>query len=462
MTSRARPIGSRDEAPALVTSGRIAFVEMRYPPKLIVRPTADVVIGPGNHLVTGADGPEVDATTIECLHAPLRSREVLYGYPARLRLLAADTPPGDRWHVRRWAARAEQGDLRAEWAANSHVDGVLDVGERRPLLVPDRRLYDIAVAGCAAFAAYDRGADRPARTPLPHSSHNLSDPDLRPDDAHGVGVLAVPPGSRVLDVGCGPGLVARLLAGRDCVVTGLERDPVAARDAARWCARVIGEDVEAIDFDATFAGERFDAVLALDVLEHLTDPGATVRRLAGLLDPGGRLVVSIPNVTHAAVRLHLLAGRFETADSGLLDRTHLHFFDRRSAERLLTDAGLVVVDRLRTRRGLTETEIAVDLDAVPDGVLQQILADDDAETYQFILVAVPAASGSTNGSANGSADGADDSLASALQRQLEDAVEDVRAGAAYARQVEAEVASLTARLHDATAESEAQRERVAE
>ena len=64
------------------------------------------------------------------------------------------------------------------------------------------------------------------------------------------------------------------------------------------------------------------------------------------LAPGGTVIVSVPNVAHLWVRLSLLAGRFDYADRGILDRTHLRFFTRGSLLALLTGAGLVV-DTLR-------------------------------------------------------------------------------------------------------------------
>src|SRR3954454_23807229 len=148
------------------------------------------------------------------------------------------------------------------------------------------------------------------------------------NNAHTLGVLLVPPGSRVLDIGGGGGTASRALVERGCRVWAIEIDPEAARDAHRCCEDVVVGDVEQMDLRAAFDDGVFDVILLLDVLEHLKDPAATLRRASARLAPGGRVVTSIPNVTHAAVRLQLLAGRFPRTDIGLLDRTHLQFFDR--------------------------------------------------------------------------------------------------------------------------------------
>ena len=79
-----------------------------------------------------------------------------------------------------------------------------------------------------------------------------------------------------------------------------------------------------------------------DVLEHLSDPLAALVALNRALAADGLVIASVPNVAHLWVRLQLLAGRFEYADRGILDRTHLRFFTRRTFVALLAQAGLAV------------------------------------------------------------------------------------------------------------------------
>src|SRR5205823_7166679 len=90
----------------------------------------------------------------------------------------------------------------------------------------------------------------------------------------------------------------------------------------------------------------FDAIVCADVLEHLRDPAAALAAVRHALAPDGEVVISIPNVAHLWVRLSLLAGRFDYAERGILDRTHLRFFTRRTLLALLARAGLAV-DELR-------------------------------------------------------------------------------------------------------------------
>ena len=204
----------------------------------------------------------------------------------------------------------------------------------------------------------------------------------------------MPPGSRVLDLGAADGSVARALKKRGCTVWGIEQDEQAAEAASQVCDRVIVADLEAKEAFEPLGSETFDVVLALDVLEHLRDPAPVLKCAASYLTPGGIAVVSIPNVTHGALRLSLLEGRFNYTEQGLLDRTHLRFFDRHAAEQLISEAGLTISQHLRVRRELEETEIAVNKDGLPIELLQSLASDPDATTYQFVFVA-----GRTNGSA---------------------------------------------------------------
>jgi len=212
--------------------------------------------------------------------------------------------------------------------------------------------------------------------------------DLRELNAHTQGILLTPPGSDVLDVGTADGhpVVAGLVA-RGCRVWGVEIDAEAAEAAAPMCEQMVVGNVEELDLASTFGDKRFDVVLCLDVLEHLVEPLDTLERLTHLLTPTGIVVASIPNVTHAAVRLQLLEGKFTYTDTGLLDRTHVRFFDRTEVDRLFADAGLTVLERLEVRREPHETEIPLDLSQVPAETLAKITDDPDARIFQWMVVA---------------------------------------------------------------------------
>lgn len=216
--------------------------------------------------------------------------------------------------------------------------------------------------------------------PTPFSSHTLL---LEEFPASGAGL-------RVLDIGCGDGYLARLLAERGFEVTGIERR---GGYTSAFPAEV--ELVEA-DLEAGLPDLRrsYDFVLCADVLEHVRWPDQLLREVRQVLAPGGVLVASLPNSGNIWFRLNVLAGRFPRDDKGLFDRTHLHFFMWKGWSELFLEAGFAV-------RRVIPTAIPVSL-VVPAG-WQSSLPVRTAEricyglarvwmklfAYQFVVRAVP-------------------------------------------------------------------------
>ncbi len=148
------------------------------------------------------------------------------------------------------------------------------------------------------------------------------------------------PGDRVFEGGVSSGYFAAVLAAAGLRVDGHELDPAAAAEAERVCEHVFVGDLGA--FDVADLPHDYEVLLFGDTLEHLPDPPAVLRRLRTRLAPGGHLVLSIPNVANWAVRLGLLAGHFDYAERGILDRTHLRFYTEATLRLMLADAGFEV------------------------------------------------------------------------------------------------------------------------
>ncbi len=149
----------------------------------------------------------------------------------------------------------------------------------------------------------------------------------------------LPPEVRsLLDVGGGQGGFASAFAAR----TGGRAVLVEAHPAAAAAARVRGVETICEAFEAATIARGFDCVSFLDVLEHLPDPLAALRKAHSVLVDGGRLLLSVPNVGHWSVVRDLIEGEFDYQPVGILCNTHLRFFTRRSLERLLADAGFRV------------------------------------------------------------------------------------------------------------------------
>ena len=217
--------------------------------------------------------------------------------------------------------------------------------------------------------------------------HAEVDPDNE-NNSHSSVVRMVGANKRVLEAGCSSGHVTQVLAAQGCRVVGVEIDPQAARSAEQWSERVIVGDFEDGTVWPALGEETFDVIVFADVLEHLKNPLATLRASIEHLAMQGTVIISVPNIAHADVKIALLKGLFPYAESGLLDETHVHFFTRDSLLALLHDAGLVATEFTRITAPVFSTEIGVSASDVDDAVLAALVSDREAETYQFVVKAV--------------------------------------------------------------------------
>jgi 2-polyprenyl-3-methyl-5-hydroxy-6-metoxy-1,4-benzoquinol methylase len=166
------------------------------------------------------------------------------------------------------------------------------------------------------------------------------------------GALADRVRPRILDIGCGAGLLPQAARSRaPSLAAHAQWVAVDNNPAALAAAAHMGMETHRVDLNVATPPPTvgaFDAVVFADVLEHVAEPEAVLRRwLPHTCNPETIVLVSLPNVANLAVRLQLLAGRFQYTERGILDRTHLRFFTRRTARALLTDGGLRIV-RTRT------------------------------------------------------------------------------------------------------------------
>jgi methionine biosynthesis protein MetW len=151
----------------------------------------------------------------------------------------------------------------------------------------------------------------------------------------------VSPGSKVLDLGCGAGILSeKLRKEKRCYVVGVEREPSLIEVAKPKCDMVILADLMNCT-SLPLEEQSFDYVTLIDVLEHLSDPSRAVELARKYVNPkSGTVVVSVPNVANWVVRLKLLVGRFSYEGCGILDRCHMRFFTKRTLLSFLRKRGL--------------------------------------------------------------------------------------------------------------------------
>jgi 2-polyprenyl-3-methyl-5-hydroxy-6-metoxy-1,4-benzoquinol methylase len=214
-----------------------------------------------------------------------------------------------------------------------------------------------------------------------------ADVDLASDTAPSRVARLVGHDRRVLDLGCSTGNLAKALLTQGCKTTGVERDPGAAKIAQSVCEHVVVADLDLVDLPLELEGQRFDVIVAADVLEHLRDPVQLIKQLSQLLAPGGYLVVSFPNAAHGSVRLALLHGELPYADLGLLDRTHLQLLNRRQILELLCQGGFTPVHLEQTTLAIAASEVPFPDDDLTKSVFSEVESDPEASVYQYVVVA---------------------------------------------------------------------------
>lgn len=145
---------------------------------------------------------------------------------------------------------------------------------------------------------------------------------------------------RVLEIGCSGGGTGSLIKSQFGVTyyAGVELMQAAADQATTKLDWVKCDNVEDMIAEGRL-GElpegKFDAILFLDVLEHLYNPWEVVNQMHDLLNPNGLLIGSIPNAGNLYVLWKLMRDQFEYEDEGLLDRTHLRFFTLQTIKNML-------------------------------------------------------------------------------------------------------------------------------
>lgn len=202
--------------------------------------------------------------------------------------------------------------------------------------------------------------------------------------------LAGTRGGKVLELGCAAGTMTQVLSRHyGCEVTGVECDVLAAKVAKPYCARVIMADLNDPLWISAISSERFDTVVAADVLEHLRDPATCLRQVRNILTTDGQVVISVPNIAHSGVLAALFNNDFPYRDTGLLDRTHTHFFTSRTLECMLTQTGFAVEAMLPINAGRWHEEFRRFWEKLPRPIVDWLATNPAGAAYQIIVRAVP-------------------------------------------------------------------------
>ena len=155
--------------------------------------------------------------------------------------------------------------------------------------------------------------------------------------------LIPPKAKAILDLGCGAGNLGKAIKQRqNCLVHGIELSKGAAEYASKNLDHVWCDNLNR--FDPKFIKQRYDTLVFADILEHLINPWRMLDKFTSLLEDGGTVIASIPNIAHPWVVANLKKGVFRYEPAGILDITHLRFFTKTSIFQLFYKAGLKIVN----------------------------------------------------------------------------------------------------------------------
>lgn len=150
---------------------------------------------------------------------------------------------------------------------------------------------------------------------------------------------------KLIEVGCSSGALAREFKrlSPGCHYLGVEIDEDYTALARRHCDEAITLDIETADGAFWASQSSRDCWIFGDTLEHLRDPWEVLRKIREVIPGTGSIVACIPNAQHWSMQVRLSLGDFRYQKSGLLDRTHLRWFTRRTILDLFATAGFTVV-----------------------------------------------------------------------------------------------------------------------
>jgi len=148
----------------------------------------------------------------------------------------------------------------------------------------------------------------------------------------------------ILDVGCADGSFSKIIKEKNnAEVWGIEYMPEEAKKASTKIDRVFTGPCE--DNIDELPDNYFDAIYFNDILEHLVDPYMVLEKIITKLSKNGVVISSIPNMRyHSALKKLIFSKDWKYADHGIMDKTHLRFFTKKSIFNMYKDAGYDVIE----------------------------------------------------------------------------------------------------------------------
>jgi len=149
---------------------------------------------------------------------------------------------------------------------------------------------------------------------------------------------------KIIEIGTGSGALAKAYkAINPCVnYVGVEIDSDYVNLSERYCTKVYLENFEQASDSLMKEVRNTDLVIFSDVLEHMYNPWKVIKTLSEYLPKNSAIIASIPNTQHWSFQRNLLSGNLIYLDSGLLDRTHIRFFTKKTMSSLFEENGFSI------------------------------------------------------------------------------------------------------------------------
>ncbi len=198
------------------------------------------------------------------------------------------------------------------------------------------------------------------------------------------------PGSIVLEFGPAYGRLTKYMHEElSCIVDLVELDQEAGSKAMVYARTAcLGDpdgDIEKYRWETILDGRTYDYIIFADVLEHLRCPQKVLSVCRQYLKVQGVILCSVPNIAHSSVIISLWNGDFPYYDTGLLDRTHVHFFTKKTFSDMVCRCGYEITDIQEIVSGVGENEIRYTYDMVPDAVESGLRFRMEGEVYQYFF-----------------------------------------------------------------------------
>jgi SAM-dependent methyltransferase len=191
---------------------------------------------------------------------------------------------------------------------------------------------------------------------------------------------------KVLELGCASGAMSKVLFEQyDCTIFAVELGEEIGAQAAPYCKNISFFDIETANWHKELGDERFDVIIAADILEHLRDPVQCLVSLKEYLVPGGYFVISTPNVGYNGILAELFNNDFQYRKVGLLDETHLRFWALMGLKKLASDSRLGLEELHFVRLPEDRSEFAVPWGNLPAWLRNAFSSRSLGNVYQFVF-----------------------------------------------------------------------------